>query len=57
MKVLEILFVAFAGGVITSFAEFKLKYNLFDYIDDALEGTGVAIAKLELKIKSLKAKL
>lgn len=51
-------FVALAaGGLITSFIEFKLQYNLFDYIDDAFHGIGHALTKAESKVKSLVEKL
>ena len=52
------LFIALlTGGLLTSFAEFKLKYNLFDYLDDAIHGIEKVIAKVKAKLAALKAKL
>lgn len=35
-KAVEVLLLMLAGGVLTSFAEYHFKYNLFDYIKDGV---------------------
>jgi hypothetical protein len=36
LLVLKYVLILFAGGLVTSFAEYKLDYNLYDLIKDKL---------------------